>query len=165
MSDPLLSNETVPDGVIPLVGYREWSIRNEPDDRPRLLSLFHPTTWPHDRPFSAICLRPVTWPQRPVRAFHHAVPDESCQCGIYAFRRPAFESLNGASGPKVRGIVFGWGRYVLGTLGWRAQFARLVALLEVDRSPAIVDDLAERYGVAVIPDLEHVRFVFEQAAI
>ena len=160
-----LSDDAVPDGVVPLVGYREWSIRTEPHDRPRLLSLFHPTTWPHDRPFSAICLRPVTWPHRPIPAFHEVVPDESCQCGIYAFRRPEFETLNGASGPKVRGIVFGWGRYILGTLGWRSQFARLGALLERDDDPAVVDDLAERYGVVVIPHLEHVRFVSEQIAI
>lgn len=155
---PVIGDDAVPDGVVPLVGYREWSIRSEMHARPRLLSLFHPTTWPADRPFSAICLRPITWPDGPVQPIHRAVPDESCQCGIYAFRRPEFESLNGASGPKVRGIVFGWGRYILGTLGWRAQFARLVALLEHDEDPEIVDDLAGRYGVAVIPHLERVRF-------
>jgi hypothetical protein len=92
------------------------------------------------------------------------VPDESCQCGIYAFRRPEFESLNGAAGPKVRGIVFGWGRYVLGTLGWRAQFARLVPLRAPAEDPGLVDDLAERYEVRVIPHLERIRFLTGQAA-
>ena len=155
----MLEGLTVPDGVVPLVGYREWSIRTEPRGRPRLFSLFHPTTWPHDKPFSAICLRPVTWPAGPSRPIHEAVPDEACQCGIYAFRRPEFESLNGAAGPKVRGIVLGWGRYVLGTLGWRAQFARLVALLAHEEEPEIVGELAERYDVTVVPHLEHIRFL------
>ena len=93
---PVLANDLVPDGAVPLVGYREWSIRTENHARPRLLSLFHPTTWPHDGPISAICMRPVTWPYPPVQPIHGTVPDESCQCGIYAFRRPVFESLNGA---------------------------------------------------------------------
>jgi hypothetical protein len=150
----------VPDGIVPLIGYREWSIRREPGGRhPRLLSLFHPTTWPYDRPFSAVCLRPISWPERSTRPFHDGVPDESCQCGIYAFRRPEFESLNGAGGPKVRGIVFGWGRYVLGTLGWRTQFARLVALLARDEDPELVNDLANRYRVEVVPHLDRIRFL------
>ena len=161
----MLRHQPVPDGIVPLVGYREWSIRTEPIGRPpRLLSLFHPTMWPHDQPFSAVCLRPMTWPERSTAPIHTVVPDESCRCGIYAFRRPEFESLNGAAGPKVRGIVFGWGRYVLGTLGWRAQFARLVALLALDEDPELVGDLAERYHVEVIPHLERIAFLAGQPA-
>ena len=91
------------------------------------------------------------------------MPDESCQCGIYAFRRPEFESLNGATGRKVRGIVYGWGRYVLGTLGWRTQFASLVALLEPDEDKGLVDDLADRYEVQVIPHLERIRLLTGRA--
>jgi hypothetical protein len=162
----MLEHQPVPDGVVPLVGYREWSIRTEPFGwPPRLLSLFHPTTWPHDKPFSAVCLRPVTWPDRSAPPIHAGVPDESCQCGIYAFRRPEFESLNGAAGPKVRGIVLGWGRYVLGTLGWRAQFACLVALLAPDEDQERIDVLAERYEVQVIPRLERIRFLAGQVAM
>jgi hypothetical protein len=161
----MLDHPSVPDGIVPLVGYREWSIGAEPNGRPlRLRSLFHPTTWPHDRPFSAVCLRSATRPDRSADPIHDGVPDESCQCGIYAFRRPEFESLNGATGPKVRGIVYGWGRYVLGTLGWRTQFARLVALLAPDEDPRLLDDLAERYEVQVIPHLERIGFPTRQAA-
>ena len=48
-----------------------------------------------------------------------------------AFRRPEFENLNGAAGPKVRGIVFGWGRYVSGDAGVAHADSRVsVALLE-----------------------------------
>jgi hypothetical protein len=151
--------QRVPDGVVPLVGYREWSIRTDAHGRPRLVSLFHPTVWPPNAPFSAICLRPVTWPHRSSRPTHGGVPDGSCQCGIYAFRRPEFESLNGAADPKVRGIVLGWGRYVLGSIGWRSQFARMEALLAPDEGRDLVDDVAERYAVAVIPHLERIRFL------
>jgi hypothetical protein len=164
-----LETGSIPSGVVPLVGFREWTVVREPTRPPRLLSLFHPTSWPHDRPFAAMCLRPVTWPYRPVQPAHRGVPDEDCQCGIYAFRRPEFESLNGATGPKVRGVVMGWGRYVLGALGWRAQYARLVALL--DRVDDIDDGrleehdhadvasmIAERYEVPIVRDADRIRF-------
>lgn len=161
-----LESGSIPTGVVPLVGFREWTVAHEPSRPPRLLSLFHPTSWPHDRPFTAMCLRPVTWPYRPVQQPHHGVPDEDCQCGIYAFRQPEFESLNGAPGPKVRGVVMGWGRYVLGALGWRAQYARLVALLDLaDLAGASEEDptdipvvIAERYEVPIVPDTERIRF-------
>ena len=59
--------------------------------------------------------------------------------------------------------MFGWGRYVLGTLGWRTQFARLVALLEPGDDPGDdpgpVGELAERYRVEVIPRLERIAFL------
>ena len=111
-----------------------------------------------------MCLRPITWPDPSTPPVHDGVPHESCQCGIYAFRRPEFESLNGAGGPKVRGIVFGWGRYILGTLGWRAQFARLVALLETGDEPELVGALAERYRVELVPHLERMGFLVGRPA-
>jgi hypothetical protein len=162
-----LETGSIPSGVVPLIGFREWTVAQEPTRAPRLLSLFHPTSWPHDRPFTAMCLRPVTWPYRPVQPAHEAVPDEECQCGIYAFRRPEFDSLNGAMGPKVRGVVMGWGRYVLGALGWRAQYAQLVALLDVvepGEDAEIVSMVAKRYEVPVVPDTDHIRFTQMPAA-
>jgi hypothetical protein len=151
---------SIPSGVVPLLGFREWTVTREETRAPRLLSLFHPTSWPYDRPFSAMCLRPVTWPYRPAQGAHTRIPDEDCQCGIYAFRRPEFESLNGAAGPKVRGVVMGWGRYVLGVLGWRSQFARLVALLDFVEAGdgEVLSMVSRRYEVPVVPDAERIRF-------
>ena len=96
-------------------------------------------------------------------SIHDGAPNGSCWFGVYAFRCPEFESLNGAGGPKVRGIVFGWGRYILGTLGWRAQFAQLVALLETADEPQLVGALAERYRVELVPHLERMRFLVDSA--
>lgn len=154
----------VPDGVVPLVGFREWSIRRERGAMPRLVSLFHPTSWPNDRPFTAVCLRPVTWPYRPVQPIHAGVPHETCQCGIYAFRQSSFESLNGATGFKARGVVVGWGRYVLGAIGWRSQMARVVALLGQDDQHDVLEEVAHRYGVPVVPHLDRVRLDLSAAA-
>jgi hypothetical protein len=51
----MLELQPVPDDIVPLVGYREWSTRTEPTERPpRLISVFHSTTWPHDEPFSSL---------------------------------------------------------------------------------------------------------------
>jgi hypothetical protein len=157
MSDRQRSSASaVPDGVSPLVGYREWSLRRIGDPSPELFSLFHPTVWPGDRPLTAICLRPMTWPYR-AGPGHRDVPDDACECGIYAYLRPDFETLHGARGPKVRGIVVGWGRYVLGSSGWRAQHARLVALLEHPEHPEALRRIATRFGVPVVASLEDAR--------
>jgi hypothetical protein len=59
--------------------------------------------------------------------------------------------------------VLGWGRYILGSLGWRAQFAQLIAL-QHEEDPAIVDDLADRYDVTVLPDLERIHLVTDATA-
>jgi hypothetical protein len=143
----------MPDGVSPLVGYREWTLRKPGGPAPELFSLFHPTAWPLDRPLTAVCLRPMIWPYRAATA-HREVPDEACECGIYAYRSPDFETLHGARGAKARGIVAGWGRYVLGTNGWRSQHARLVALLEHPEIPAALRRVADRFGVPVVQGLE-----------
>jgi hypothetical protein len=143
---------SVPDGIVPLLGYREWALWRDGRGPPRLRSLFHPTVWPHDRPLGAVCLRPLIWHGR-TGIGHAGVPDALCECGIYAFREPAFDTLRGAKGPKVRGVVKGWGRYVLGTIGWRCEFARVVALVADDADPVTSRQIGRRYGIPVLASL------------
>lgn len=142
----------IPDAVQPLIGFREWSLREADGRSPELFSLFHPTGWPVGAALSAVCLRPTTWPYRSAPA-HRAVPEVACGCGIYAYLRPDFETFRGAHGPRARGIVAGWGRYVLGGNGWRTQFARLVALLEHAENPRALERVAARYGVPILSTL------------
>ena len=147
----------VPDTPVPLVGYREWFLRDGGSDRTELSSLFHPTAWPHDRPMAAVCLRPRSWPY-PMGPPHGEVPDHGCECGIYAFLNPEFDTLHGAHGqPRARGAIVGWGRFVLGTEGWRTEFARIVALLEHPEHPDVLHRVAERYGVPVLETLSGLR--------
>lgn len=143
---------SVPDGVVPLLGYREWAVWREGSRPTRLRSLFHPTVWPAGRPLGAVCLRPLIWHAR-TGSRHDGVPDLLCECGIYAFREPGFDTLRGAKGPKVRGVVYGWGRYVLGTSGWRTEFARVVALLEDRDNLATCRELARGYDIPVCATL------------
>ena len=148
-----VASAVVPDGVVPLVGYREWAVQFEHDERPSLRSLFHPTTWPWDRVLGAVCLRPLIWHGRNDLS-HDGVPDPSCECGIYAFRRPDFETLRGAKGRKARGVVRGWGRYVLGSSGWRSEFGGVAAIEADPDAPDLSAELAERYGVPVLETLD-----------
>ncbi len=142
----------VPDGVVPLVGYRGWAVELAPDGSPTLRSLFHATAWAPDRALGAVCLRPEIWSAQGDVA-HRGVPDAACECGIYAFRSPGFETLRGAKGPKARGVVRGWGRYVLGTAGWRCEFAAVSAIAADVDEPALAEALAERYRVPLVRSL------------
>jgi hypothetical protein len=154
MTTPLeATSGAVPDGFVPLVGYREWAVHRDPDGTSALRSLFHPTIWPNDRALAAVCLRPLIWHGRSGIG-HRAVPDAVCECGIYAFRRPDFDTLRGAKGPKARGVVRGWGRYVLGTSGWRCEFASVSAIVVDADDPATSRELARRYGIAVVTSLD-----------
>ncbi|HET7236073.1 MAG TPA: hypothetical protein VFK59_06540 [Actinomycetota bacterium] len=156
-----------PDAATPLVGYREWCLRGLEDPVPELHSLFHATGWPSDgRPTAAACLRPATWLLWPRSDRRHAgVPDASCECGIHAYLRPDFASFNGVREPKVRGVVLGWGRYVLGTVGWRAEFASVAALLADDAYAPALDLLAVSQGIPLVTDLRDVRLaMIEHAA-
>jgi hypothetical protein len=152
----------VPDAIVPLLGYREWALWRDGDGPPRLRSLFHPTVWPHDRALGAVCLRPLVWHGKSGIG-HNGVPDAVCECGIYAFRQPDFDTLRGAKGPKARGIVRGWGRYVLGTAGWRVEYARVVGVLEDREDPYTSRALGERYRVPVVPSLERTAAEFPAA--
>jgi hypothetical protein len=143
---------SVPDGVLPLTGYREWALWRDGDGPTRLRSLFHPTVWPAGRALGAVCLRPLIWHGR-TGVGHRAVPDALCECGIYAFREPEFDTLRGAKGPKVRGVVQGWGRYVLGTSGWRCEFARVVAVLDDADEPGVSHEIGRHYRIPVLGSL------------
>jgi hypothetical protein len=51
----------------------------------------------------------------------HEVPAEHCTCGIYA--KDTLEEVIDAKYNGIYGQVYGWGRYVRGDQGWRAQYA------------------------------------------
>lgn len=51
----------------------------------------------------------------------HEVPAEFCTCGVYA--KDTLEEVIDAEYDGIYGQVYGWGRYVRGDQGWRAQYA------------------------------------------
>jgi hypothetical protein len=88
-----------------LVGWKSWDISIAEGLKTR------GHVWPFDEPLEAICLPP--------RGPCYEIPNEQCTCGIYAA-----DSKNDAKAHnEILGLVYGWGRYVRGTDGWRAQYA------------------------------------------
>jgi len=51
----------------------------------------------------------------------HEVPAEFCTCGVYA--KDTLEEVIDNDYSGIYGQVYGWGRYVRGDKGWRAQYA------------------------------------------
>ena len=114
---------TVPDLIEPVVGFRKWRIV-----RGYLCSPFVPFFWREPvlearcRPSKHTSVFGRGWLREP-----HDAPHAECECGIYAYHRPAPE------GPipyldRVAGIVSLWGRMEVHADGMRAQHARVEAL-------------------------------------
>jgi hypothetical protein len=84
----------------------------------------------------------------------HEVATRDCTCGFYAYTDPTnpgeyyFEGTYGCPCnicQGVVGVIEAWGRVTVGTLGFRAQYARVIALggPNLSKHPEIV----ERYQV------------------
>lgn len=88
-------------------------------------------------------------------------------CGLYAHHAlvQAGKDIDGGRGgpglfgpfsgalpraPRILGAVVGWGRMVMHTDGWRAQYARPVALAYDDWTPKMVEKLADLYGIPLV---------------
>jgi hypothetical protein len=102
------------------------------------------------------------------------LPGQGCACGFYALHRlPSVNDTAGAlwdmdpgatSGSKgvVFGVVAAWGHVLIGTEGWRAQFASPLALFVPEGSimAGRADLLAMNYGVPVVSRVEVLRSEF-----
>jgi hypothetical protein len=76
------------------------------------------------------------------------VPSTRCTCGIYGLKDDFIPSVC----PKfdVLGVAEIWGKIIVAEKGYRAQYARMCALID---SPYI----AEEYGVPNLPSIEYAR--------
>jgi hypothetical protein len=97
----------------------------------------------------------------------HLSPSKNCSCGIYAgwFLEEAHHmgvipQVRGWFGPgapkislrpRVFGVMAGWGRVVRGSKGFRAQYAKLVALFQPrEGEHQDIEELAELYEVPIV---------------
>jgi hypothetical protein len=90
----------------------------------------------------------------------HPAPQKGCGCGLYAHYslEDLSNSVNwGDESGTIVGAVSGWGRVILHPDGWRAQYARVLALFR--QGPAAALERAEQvYNVPVVAgplELEH----------
>lgn len=124
-ADPL----EIPDFAEAIVGWRVWRVVLEKEGY-RLGSVVKRTVWPPGEPLLAECLRSWTFVARlrRKRSACGPVPEEDCECGIYAGRLPLIAHYlrdppaNPAVG-RVLGTVSLWGSVIECERGFRASHA------------------------------------------
>jgi hypothetical protein len=127
-----------------LVGWRVWHVGRDG---------FLRSIYAHNGKFKAKWMPDV--PMESACKHNHEVPAEFCQCGVYASdsREEAEDRIVDHGIILIVGEVYGWGRYVRGDSGWRAQYAYPKAF-HVGResfSPDVFDNLRQ-YHVPVYVD-------------
>ena len=141
-------------------GFRTWSLALDRESRPGLIGYGH-TRWESGgQPTRAECLPGNGTPASHPEGF--PVPAEGCACGLYAShpwaRDPNSDFLRvdgmGLEPDDVFGVVEAWGRMEVHEDGFRAEYARPIALfartgaeLEWD-VPS--DRMAAEYGCILI---------------
>ena len=164
----------VPDGIEPIIGWREWAFK----ETGLLFSLTNSQFWTPRRSLEAACtsrsharsvaelppdernlferLRREVYggadlteelaAAKPKPDLRNTSPVEGCSCGIYAKRHPIDVTQ------KVVGTVKLWGKVIVGTEGYRAQFGyphQVYVLLPDVAPPEIMEvgrRLAQRIG-------------------
>jgi hypothetical protein len=135
-------------------GYRVWRIAGD-----RLVGWWY-TRYPWAPGRSEATCYATRWTLLGRRPRHPdlPVPQLDCKCGLYALHEPwdftgdLPSRLFGTSDESnvVIGVVAGWGRAFRGERGWRAQFAKPVALYRVPHLGGRLDRVARRYGCQVV---------------
>ncbi len=150
----------------PLVGFRQWgSLRGKLFSGIFVAGRFVPNPALHQVAPRAM---PSPWPtdaDRVAKCFAirgHEAPHRDCRCGYAAwYSLPEEPELPAPEA--VWGAVVAWGRIVECESGFRAQFARPVALLErdnpLDRRKAKRATLAaEEYAIPLLPREELIAY-------
>jgi hypothetical protein len=143
----------------PLVGFRHWGAR-----RGALYSgIFVAGRFMPNPALRMVAprVRPVPWPaneDHPAKCFAlggHAAPQRDCNCGFAAYYELPAEPAMPAP-EAVWGAIAAWGRIVECEHGFRAQYARPIALLE-RRYPddayehgRRLENAADAYGIPLL---------------
>jgi len=146
-----------------LQGYRAWTVGVDS----KLHAVSQRTLWPGSE-LTAVCMaaggsslgnlvhRPSS-DQRP--------PMKDCQCGIYANHRPDINDYwrNASHNPwsmvltenaQLPGVIEAWGKVRLGSLGFRTEHARIVAIAYRPLGPVRVLQATTNRGTVHNTDLE-----------
>lgn len=132
-------------GITPVRGYRMWSVLNTV----RLASLNFDLVWEPGKVTEAQCFNNCSSPPSVGRCGNYGKG-----CGIYAVHRSERigpMSAYSLAPPRmtavstwVWGVVEGWGRVVWHKDGWRAQYARPVAISATSR---LAETVSKTYSI------------------
>lgn len=153
-----------------VLGYRQWKVNADM----RLSSAVISTVWEpgvneaHCAPEGGAVLYQHFMMELPPESSHDA-PQKGCHCGFYALHKPTFwydehDSYLSAKGDQaVSGLVAGWGRVEVHHEGFRAQYARVVAIAapKDKRGALLARAVADEYGVPCVPRAELERVASE----
>ena len=154
-----------PDGIEPLIGYRGWLVRGG-----KLVSCYRMVEWPVGGPLESMCLTPTfgTSNERgdipiPPPPKHSVSPNIFCTCGIYGLdsypnlwevrEGKRKSTLKPWPFEAITGIIKVWGKVVVGSRGFRAQYAEPIALVARSRMgewPQGIEEVAGTYGIEVV---------------
>ena len=153
--------------AVPLVGFRRWgAIRGALYSGIFVAGRFVPNP---ALGMIAPRVKPVPWPtseDRVAKCFAlrgHDAPQRDCNCGFAAYYELDAEPELPAR-EAVWGVIAAWGRVIECEHGFRAQYARPIALLDL-RNPADyrekgrrIDNAAEAYGIPLLERAELVAY-------
>lgn len=126
----------------PVLGIRAWEARSDG----RLCSVFFPAKW------TPGVNRAYCEPEASLRFDEHEVPESGCCCGLHAFSEICGRDLAFYERPNiVIGTIAAWGRIEQLPGGFRAEFAKLVAIGKTPKGDVIEQRAATRYGVPLVP--------------
>lgn len=130
-----------------LRGYREWRLNPSGN----LMAVNFEIPWGRGKNTAWCAKGQVNYPPTP---HSNAIPEANCTCGFYARHEPTGFGLG-----SVVGSVKAYGKIILGTLGFRAQFVEIeaVAVSHDIRVPPLSDVLSatrEIYQIDIFGNLD-----------
>ena len=147
VSNPVNDYSGAEHQVIPgaLRGYRVWRFQED-----LLMAANWPLFWLPGK-YTALCTR-ILAPH--AHGSEEPSPVKDCTCGIYARHRP--EDVNVTLGP-IMGTIKAYGHVILGTEGFRAQYAEIEAISAPWGglyTQGTMDYLSHKYEVPAFPSYQ-----------
>lgn len=139
--DTAVSIDAIPDVAEPLLGFRSWVW--DPAHKVLTSVVRSGTPWPPGKDLHAVCMHGK-----------HPAADPQCTCGIYAATSIAVAAPYTGVG-NAFGLAYGWGEHVVpADGGFRAEYARIAAILavvrEVSMETAQLRRIAKLYDVPLL---------------
>lgn len=146
----------------PVIGFRSWRIDN---DAPILRARMTDTAWNKDTPTKATCIPSQFRHMTDKAPLDHEAPNEYCSCGIYGWYDSTPLNLEEFRGlppgdfndQMIFGTIVVWGRIHFHEFGFKAEYAKPVALtdhnlLRSDGFKETLRQISREYEIPIMKD-------------